>query len=404
MAAVLGRRVPATSPRSRINGCPRETGRHVSIVVVTFNNLVLNRLCLESVLGNTDCSSYEVIVVDNGSTDGTATYLQELVAGSAALRVIFNERNLGFACATNQGLAAATGDVLVLLNNDTIVPPGWLTGLRRHLENPAVGLVGSVTNRAGNEAEIDASYRTYRELVEYAQGYTRAHEGEYFDIRTATMFCVAMRRDVYARVGSLDERFELGMFEDDDYSIRVRQAGLRVVCAEDAFVHHFGGASVGGLAPVGEYGRVFHANRRRFEEKWGVRWEPYGRRPNPEYERLRGRIREVVDATLPAGAIVVIVSRGDDELLKLGGRRGWHFPQGENGQYAGYYPADSAEAIAHLEALRGRGGEFLLFPKTGLWWLDHYHELRGYLHSRYPVVMSSEGTCVIFSLHQRSGD
>src|SRR5262249_18274935 len=163
--------------------------------------------------------------------------------------------------------------------------------------------------------------------VEYARGYTRRHEGEVFDIRTATMFCVGMRCDVYARVGPLDERFELGMFEDDDYSMRVREAGLRVVCADDVFGHHFGGASMGDLAVAGEYGRVFHANRRRFEEKWGVRWKPYERRRSAEYEGLRDRIRAVVDATVPPGAKVLVVSRGDDELLELDGRDGWHFPQ-----------------------------------------------------------------------------
>ncbi len=95
-------------------------------------------------------------------------------------------------------------------------------------------------------------------------------------------------------IGPLDERFEIGLFEDDDYAMRVRQAGYRVVCAEDVFVHHFGQASIGRLGPTGQYGAVFHANRARWEEKWGVAWQPYERREKPAYRDLVGRIRQLV--------------------------------------------------------------------------------------------------------------
>ncbi len=166
-----------------------------------------------------------------------------------------------------------------------------------------------------------------------------------------------MRRDVYERVGALDERFEIGLFEDDDYSPRMREAGLRVVCAEDVFVHHFGEASFGELVPTGRYGGALpRRTRRRFEEKWGVTWQPHLRRPNAWYRDLVERIREVVDRELPPDATVLVVSDGDDELLRLGAsRRGWHFPQMEDGTYAGHHPGDSAEAIAHLESLREQG-------------------------------------------------
>lgn len=375
-----------------------------SIVIVTFNNLVFNKLCLESMVADTEYPNCEIIVVDNGSTDGTREYLQELVRRRPRVWTIFNADNLGFAPATNQGLARATGDILVLINNDTVVPRQWLTRLVRHLEEPAIGLVGPVTNRAGNEAEVEAPYHTYGEFQEFAREYTEAHRGESFDIRTLTMFCVAMRRDVYKRIGPLDERFQVGMFEDEDYARRVRAAGYRVVCAEDVFVHHFGQASLGKLALTGEYGELFHANRRRFEEKWGERWEPYRRRRSAEYQRLTERIRETVRTALPPDSIVIVVSRGDEELLKLDGRRAWHFPRTEDGVYAGYYPADSAKAIAHLEALRAKGGDFLLFPRTTFWWLEHYAEFKQHLERQYRVIVHQEDTCVIFALRESETD
>jgi len=295
----------------------------------------------------------------------------------------------------------ATGEVLVIVNNDTLFPRGWLTRLVRHAQDPGIGAVGPVTNRAGNEAQIEVPYYTYDEFLKFARDHTQAQEGKLFDIPMLTMFCLAMRRDVYERVGLLDERFEVGMLEDDDYAVRVREAGYRVVCAQDTFVHHFGEASFGKLVPTGEYGRLFRANRLRFAEKWDTTWQPHRRRRGPRYQRLIGRIREAVRTSLPPGATVAVVSRGDDELLRLnGGRRGWHFPQASNGVYAGCYPGDSAAAIAHLEELRSRGADFLLLPETDFWWLQHYGDFRRHLEDRYRVVVDEEGVCVIFSLRK----
>jgi GT2 family glycosyltransferase len=392
VAAVLSAPLPAALPRP-VGWAGSGEGKTVSIAVVTFNNLVLT---------NTEYPSYEVIVVDNGSTDGTRAYLDELARRHRHVRVHFNEGNRGFAPANNQALAAARGEVLVLLNNDTIVPRGWLGRLVAHLEEPAIGAVGPVTNRIGNEAQIDAPYRTYGELLAFAGDYVARHAGERFDIRMLAMYCLAMRREVYQQIGPIDERYELGMLEDDDYAVRLHAAGYRVVCAEDVFVHHFGQASFGNLIPSGEFGRLLEANRRRFREKWGVAWEPYRRRRSREHEELIGRVRGVVARATPAGATVAVVSRGDDELVELDGRRGWHFPQNADGVYAGHHPADSAAAIASLEALRARGADYLLFPRTAYWWLDYYTAFKQHLDRSYPVVSHGEDDAVVFALRDRA--
>jgi GT2 family glycosyltransferase len=389
-------------PTAHRTGSTPEHGhgpRHVSIIVVTCNSLVFTRLCLESVLVNTNYDAYELVVVDNGSDDGTPAYLRTLARRFPHVQVLFNERNLGFAAAANQGLTNATGEVFVLLNNDTVVPPGWLEPLLDHLDDPDVGMAGPVTNRAGNEAQIEALYRTYGEMLGFARERRQSHRGESFKIRVVTMFCAALRRDVYERVGPLDERFSVGLFEDDDYAMRLRAARYRLICAEDVFVHHFGQASFGQLAADGTYGRLFHDNCRRWEEKWREPWQPYERRSRLDYQLLKSRIRELVEMFVPRDGRMLVVSKGDDELLDLNGRPAWHFPQAAGGGYSGCNPKDGDAAIAHLEELAG-SADFLLIPATALWWLDYYAGLKEHLHEHYRLLVSEADTCLIVELKE----
>jgi GT2 family glycosyltransferase len=372
--------------------------QRASVVIVTYNGLLYTRLCLASLFSRGWPPGDELIVVDNGSTDGTPAFLGELQRSNPFVRLVRNERNLGFAAANNQGLAQASGEVLILLNNDTLTPAGWRDGLARWLRDPTIGLVGPVTNRTCNEAQIDAPYRTFGEMEQFAEGYAQQHRGQGNDLRMLAMFCVGLRREVYEAVGPLDEQYQVGMFEDDDYALRVRRAGYRIVCAEDVFIHHFGQASLGELCLTGEYDSVLETNRRRFEAKWGLAWRPHERRLSPEYQELRQRIRQTVARHLPAGATVIVISKGDDELLRLGDCRGWHFPQGQGGAYANSYPADGAEAISRLEALRLQGAGYLLIPKPALWWLEHYGAFKDHLQQRYPLAGGDRETCLIFDL------
>jgi hypothetical protein len=120
------------------------------------------------------------------------------------------------------------------------------------------------------------------------------------------------------------------------------------------------------------------------------------------YQGLAWQIREIVRETLPATATVLVVSKGDAALLELNGRMARHFPCTEDGTYAGHYPARSADAIEHLETLRARGGEYLLFPGTAFWWLDHYAGLREHLDAHYRRVWS-DARCIIYQLDSRDG-
>jgi hypothetical protein len=101
---------------------------------------------------------------------------------------------------------------------------------------------------------------------------------------------------------------------------------------------------------------------------------------------------------------MLVVSKGDERLVDLGAWRGWHFPQDRNGQFPGYYPPDSAAAIHQLEDLRSKGADFLLFPSTSFWWLEHYQELAYHLNTRYSVVIHQDDTCLIYALREMGGN
>ena len=260
------------------NGMSNAAGS-VSIIIVTYNNLSLTRLCLASIIKNTAHPNYEVIVIDNNSKDDTQQFLCEVARKNSQVKLILNDKNHGFARANNQGLEISRGDYIVLLNNDTVVPPGWLNSLIAPLRDPGIGLVGPMTNAVGNEAKLEVPYRTWAEMEYFAQSRSSEFRNQIADIKMLAMYCLAMRRDTYDEIGPLDEQFGIGMFEDDDYSNRAREKGLRVVCAAGSFVHHFGQAAFKELIRTGDYNPLFEQNRSRFENKWNTTWVPHVVRP-----------------------------------------------------------------------------------------------------------------------------
>ncbi len=121
------------------------------------------------------------------------------------------------------------------------------------------------------------------------------------------------------------------------------------------------------------------------------------------YRQLIPRILNTVNATVPAGATVMVINKGDEELLKFNKRRGWHFPRDKHGDYAGYYPIDSSGAIAHLESLKAKGASYLVIPNTAAWWLQFYVGLRRHLESRY-WLLKNDDDCTIYQLVSTNGE
>ncbi len=255
----------------------------ISIIVLCYNQMEYTKECVESILKKTAYPNYELILVDNQSTDQTADYLKKLQ--DPRIKIVLNDTNRGFAGGNNDGIKVSDGDYIVLLNNDTIVTRGWLTNMVKKYHEKHVGIVGPVTNSIGNEAMINLGYyKDVQQMPALAYDYTARHMGEnYSNSGTLAMFCLMISRDVLEEVGKLDENYGVGMFEDDDYCMAVRKAGYKVILAEDVFIHHYGSVSFKKLDDE-KYRSLFEKNKSYYEKKWNTKWKMHHYRPSVKLE------------------------------------------------------------------------------------------------------------------------
>lgn len=283
-----------------------------SIVVLTYNNLEYTRQCVNSIHEHTQSGTYELILVDNASNDGTQDYLRDLAENHPNIQILINEKNEGFARGNNLGATLTRGDAIVFLNNDTVVTEGWLPGLLSKLEDPTVGMVGPVTNSSGNETRIKVEYTDIDGMAEFAKKHCSETRGKVFEISMLAFLCVALRRAVYNEVGPLDERFGIGMFEDDDYALRLKARGYKILCAEDVFVHHWGSASFSKMDAT-DFWTLFKHNLTQFEEKWGQQWLPHPLRA----EYIPEQLRQYVDGLMGMAALAGLVAERDKFIVDL---------------------------------------------------------------------------------------
>lgn len=243
----------------------------VDIVIPLYNQLPFTRRCLSTLRRETD-GPFRLILVDNGSTDGTREFLD----GFPDAEVVVNDRNAGVAAAWNQGVRLSTGRWIVFLNNDTVLPGGWLRRLVSFCEREDV----SVASPSMREGEINY------DLEKYAEDFVRAMERRK-RMRIADGACFAVERRVFDEVGLFDELFFPASFEDADFFRRARNAGFRIAVTGASFIHHFGFTTQKGLSPGTLPAHVVR-NRKAFCGKWGLS-HPEGGWLEKRWYRLRGR-------------------------------------------------------------------------------------------------------------------
>ncbi len=238
-----------------------------SIVMLSWNAPEYTEMALASIREHTHVP-YEVIIVDNGSNPETVARVAALEAPD--VRLVFNRQNLGFAVGCNQGMAAATGTHVVLLNNDVLVTAGWLDALlAAHQRDPRVGISAPRSNRvAGHQQISEGQYGDLSGLAAFAQERSKRFRDVVYATDRVIGFCMCISRDVIEQIGGIDPRYGIGNFEDDDYCVRVRAAGYKIVVCEDSFIHHFG--SVSFAANNVDYRASMEKNWAIFAERWGL--------------------------------------------------------------------------------------------------------------------------------------
>jgi len=247
----------------------------VSIIILTHNNLGYTRQCLEELEQTTE--AYEVIVIDNASSDGTVEYLKAWEEQDKNRFGAYNSQNRGFAGGCNQGVSLAHFGTVCLLNNDVVPFPGWLDALRDVLEK-GVGAVGAKLILPDHNlqhcgiafnAQTDPvpRYIPFHRYIHYPEEIKEANLLE--EVPAATAACLLTNKTVWDRVGGMDEGYKVANFEDVDFNLKLRDAGLKVIYQPAARLIHYWGSTVKAKDADSDSPRLyFQANFDRLMMKW----------------------------------------------------------------------------------------------------------------------------------------
>ncbi len=221
----------------------------LSLVVLGFRNFeVTSKACLESLRPWFGDKDIEILVVDNGSSDGSAEKTADWCAAYTSIRCLLSDSNRGFAGGMNWGVSHARGQWILLVNNDTVFPEYTLDAFKRVIrEAPAnVAMLGPVTNAAGNGQRLWKPEATPADWLQIGQWLNTNPTHHLIPTYRCDFFCIAIRHDVWLELEGLDPVFGLGYYEDFDFSLRLRNAGYEQMITEDVFVLHVGSATFQG--------------------------------------------------------------------------------------------------------------------------------------------------------------
>lgn len=236
----------------------------VSLVILTFNNLDYTKECIKSIRECTKKGTYEIVVVDNNSTDDTREWISE----QDDIVTVLNDENYGFPKGCNCGIRAAEKDNdIILLNNDTILTPRWLDNLKAALySSEKVGAVGPVSNCVANQQQINVTLNNKEQIISYAEKFNKLNPELWEEKVLLIGYCFYIKRHVLDEIGGdLDELYSPGNFEDSDISLRVIEKGYKLLVCRDTFIYHAGSVTFRKNPDVYSF---FGNNREKFNNKW----------------------------------------------------------------------------------------------------------------------------------------
>ncbi|WEK53890.1 MAG: bifunctional glycosyltransferase family 2 protein/class I SAM-dependent methyltransferase [Candidatus Cohnella colombiensis] len=238
--------------------------RKTSIVILTFNQLDDTKACIDSIRRFTERGTYELIVVDNLSTDGTREWLAE----QRDILTIYNDENVGFPKGNNMGINVAAGDSILLLNNSVIVTENWLSLMDECLySSDRVGAVGPITNSAYSYQDRPVHYSSVDEMLRYARANNISDASKWEPRIKLIGFAMLIKREVIEQIGLMDEQYSPRFCEDSDYSVRILKAGYQLMLCNNVFIHH--NPSVSSDISTTTMQEHLTESRNKFRDKWG---------------------------------------------------------------------------------------------------------------------------------------
>lgn len=238
---------------------------NVSFIILSYNTLEYTKLCIQSIRDTCKKGCYEIVVIDNGSADGSVEWLRE----QDDIVLQENAENVGFPAGCNQGIRLADeNNDIFLLNSDTLLMNNSLYLLRMGLyESDRHGATGAVTSYSSNKQEVFKEGKSVSDYYKYAYLNNLPCDNPYEIKSMLVMFAMLIKRDVFSVVGELDEIFSPGNFEDNDYGMRILEAGYLSILCRNSFIYHYGSKSFGKNADT--YNHLIDRNRNLFKDKWG---------------------------------------------------------------------------------------------------------------------------------------
>lgn len=238
----------------------------LSIIIPALNQHEMTSDCIEAIRRCT-AGQFEIVLVDNGSDPP----LRRPYGCAAPLRIIRNESNLGYPVAVNQGVRAAEGGMIALLNNDVIVTPGALDRLNEWADAD-FDIVGPLTNyAAGMQRTTLPTYESTEELDREAEIHSKENRGKAAEVNWVIGFCMVFKRSLFDEIGPFDESLWPCSGEEIDFCLRARAAGRRVGIAQDVYVHHYGSRTFADMEASGaaDYAAIVARNDKHLADKWG---------------------------------------------------------------------------------------------------------------------------------------
>ena len=248
---------------------------HVSIVLLCWNHWDQTKRCIESVLNNSNYPYFELIVVNNNSTDNTKDGLKYYENNYDFIKVVNNKQNYGFARGMNIGALYSKYEYIILLNNDTVVSENWLYPLVKPLILDNYNIGSPITNNCGNEVKQFITYNNVDDLLQKAKKYQYNNSYNVCEIYRTPFFCPILKKHDYFAVGMLDEKYGLGGWEDDDIIEKIKKYNPqnRLYYTYGSFVYHMESLTMSDTNTKGKEWTKQNNNQEIFEKKMGKKMD-----------------------------------------------------------------------------------------------------------------------------------